>query len=366
MPGRFDGGAGIAPALGHARCSCERGPASRDQPCGKEHDPDLQSLGSAISCLMRDLRSLETFVWVAHLGGFRAAAARLNTTQPAVSARIQQLEQDLGVTLFQPRQRRATLTPEGAVVLRYAEQMLELRGELLQSVAHPTVVQGVLRLGLSETLVHILLPRLVERIATAYPSLVLDMVVDITPTLREQLLSGAIDIAMLVDPVEDPRAVNQPLCGFPLGWIARPDLDLPERPLKLSELVRWPVLSFSYNTSVSAALRQAFARAGTSGLRLWGSASVTTMVRLALDGVGISVLQPVMVRQELAEGRLRLLEVEDVALPPVNFYVSYLRKPDSYLAGLVAGLAHETAAQIVAIENAAAASDKGNLSSDPK
>lgn len=315
---------------------------------------------------MRDLRSLETFVWVAHLGGFRAAAARLNTTQPAVSARIQQLEQDLGVTLFQPRQRRAALTAEGAVLLRYAEQMLELRGEMLRAVAHPTVVQGVLRLGLSETLVHILLPRLVERIATTYPSLVLDMVVDITPSLREQLLSGTIDIAMLVDAVEDPRAVNQTLCGFPLGWLARPDIDLPDRPLKLRELARWPLLSFSYSTSVSAALREAFARTGVPGLRLWGSASVTTMARLALDGVGISVMQPVMVRQELAEGRLRLLEVEDVALPPVNFYVSYLRKPNSYLAGLVAGLAHEIAAQIEKAEEIAASSDKRNLSPDRK
>ncbi|MXP64285.1 LysR family transcriptional regulator [Roseomonas sp. M0104] len=315
---------------------------------------------------MRDLRSLETFVWVAHLGGFRAAAARLHTTQPAVSARIQQLEQDLGVTLFQPRQRRATLTPEGATLLRYAEQMLELRGEMLRSVAHPAVVQGALRLGLSETLVHILLPRLVERIAATYPSLVLDMVVDITPALREQLLSGAIDIAMLVDAVDDPRAVNQPLCGFPLGWIARPDLGLPDRPLRLSELTRWPLLSFPHHTSVSAELRQAFARTDASGLRLWGSASVTTMVRLALDGVGISVMQPVMVRRELAEGRLRLLEVEDVVLPPVNFQVSYLRKPDSYLAGLVAGLACEIAAQIEGAENAAAVADKENLSRDPK
>ncbi|HWX47098.1 MAG TPA: LysR family transcriptional regulator [Roseomonas sp.] len=315
---------------------------------------------------MRDLRSLETFVWVAHLGGFRAAAARLHTTQPAVSARIQQLEQDLGVTLFQPRQRRATLTAAGTILLRYAEKMLELRGEMLRAVAHPAVVQGVLRLGLSETLVHILLPRLVERIAAAYPSLILDMVVDITPALREQLLSGAIDIAMSVDAVDDPRAVNQPLCGFPLGWIARPDLGLPKRPLKLSELARWPLLSFSHNTSVSAGLRQAFADTGAPGLRLWGSASVTAMVRLALDGVGISVIQPVMVRRELAEGRLQLLEVEDVVLPPVNFHVSYLRKPDSYLAALVAGLARELAAQIEDAENAVMVADKENLSADPK
>ena len=49
---------------------------------------------------MIDLRNLETFVWVAQLGGFRSAADKLNTTQPAISARIALLEDELGVKLF--------------------------------------------------------------------------------------------------------------------------------------------------------------------------------------------------------------------------------------------------------------------------
>jgi len=62
---------------------------------------------------MLDLRNIETFVWVAQLGGFRLAAEKLNTTQPAISARIAVLEQELGVRLFERKQRRAVLTEMG-------------------------------------------------------------------------------------------------------------------------------------------------------------------------------------------------------------------------------------------------------------
>lgn len=292
---------------------------------------------------MRDLRSLETVLWVVRLGGFRAAAAKLNTTQSAVSARVAQLEQELGIRIFQ-RGRRLTLTAAGSVLLRYAEQMIELRGEMLRAVADPATLRGLLRIGLSETLAHTLLPRLVQRIGAAYPGLVLDMVVDITPALRQSLAAGHVDVAMLAGTVEDPRAVNLPLCRYPLGWLASPSLGLPEGPLRLSDITRWPVLSFSHDTEVSAALRHRFDAAGATGVRLWGSTSIATMAELASAGVCVSVMQVVAAEREIAEGRLRLLDVADVALPAVEFHVSYLRKPDSHLAAIVAARAQELAA----------------------
>lgn len=292
---------------------------------------------------MRDLRSLETVIWVVRLGGFRAAAAKLNTTQSAVSARVAQLEQELGVRLFQ-RDKRLTLTAAGSALLRYAEQMVDLRGEMLRAVADPATLRGLLRIGLSETLAHTLLPRLVQRIGAAYPGLVLDMVVDITPALRHSLASGHVDVAMLAGTVDDPRAVNLPLCRYPLGWLASPALGLPDGPLKLSDLTRWPVLSFSHDTEVSAALRHSFDAAGANGVRLWGSTSIATMAELARQGVCISVMQVVAAAREIADGRLRLLDVADVALPAVDFHVSYLRKPDSHLSAIVAGLAQELVA----------------------
>ena len=290
---------------------------------------------------MRDLRSLETVIWVVRLGGFRAAAARLNTTQSAISARIAQLEQELGIRIFHRGERRVTLTAEGTALLRYAEQMVDLREEMLRAIADPAAMRGLLRIGISETLAHTLLPRLVQRIGAAHPGIVLDMVVDITPALRTSLAAGHIDIAMLAGTVDDPRAVNEPLCSYPLGWLASPSLGLPDRPLRLAELSRWPILSFSHDTEISATLRRLFEEAGAPGVRLWGSTSIATMAELARAGVCISVMQVIAADRELASGALRLVQVADVALPEISFHVSYLRKPDSHVAATIAALARE-------------------------
>ena len=62
---------------------------------------------------MVDFKSIETFLWVVNLGSFRGAGQRLNTTQPAISQRIAQLERELGVKLLNRDHRVATPTPSG-------------------------------------------------------------------------------------------------------------------------------------------------------------------------------------------------------------------------------------------------------------
>lgn len=285
---------------------------------------------------MNDLKCLETFVWVARLGGFRAAAAQLNTTQPSVSARIDQLESHFGTVLFGPPQRRTTLTREGTVLLEYAERMLSIMTEARAVVSRADAVRGVLRLGVAETLVHSLMPRLIAVIDANYPELVVDMIVDTTNVLAEQLLRGQIDLSMQVGPVADPRAVNQRLCHLPLGWVVSPELQIGDGPLTLARLARWPIISFSHSSPLAEEIKRALAGEGREQVRLWGSASLTIMIRMALDGMGSCILPLALVREEIERGRLRRVEVEGVSLPPNGFQIAYLRKPNNFLAALVA------------------------------
>ena len=290
---------------------------------------------------MHDMKCLETFVWVSRLGGFRAAADHLNTTQPSISARVAQLEQHFGVALFEPPPRRTTLTREGTVLLDYAERMLNLMTEARSVISRADAVRGVLRIGVAETLVHSLMPRLVDIINTDYPQLVLDMVVDTTNVLTEQLLSEQIDVSLQVGPVADPRAVNDRLCHLPLGWVASPELVAPDGPMALAELTQWPIISFSHASPLSAEIKKALAIEGGANARLWGSASLTIMIRMALDGLGTCILPRALVQEEIDNGSLCELSVSDVTLPYNAFQVAYLRKPDNFLAALVARRATE-------------------------
>ena len=105
---------------------------------------------------MIDPRTLEVFYWVVQLGGFRRAAEKLRTTQPAVSSRIAALEVRLGGSLLdRNRRRRVTLTPRGTALLAYAERILALQGEMMTALADPAGgLRGTVRLGTSETIVH--------------------------------------------------------------------------------------------------------------------------------------------------------------------------------------------------------------------
>ena len=133
-----------------------------------------------------DFRSLEVFVWVATLGSFRGAAARLNTTQPAVSQRIAQLESELGVRLLERTRRNVVPTDRGRILLAGAERLLGLATALRAEVGDPDATRGSLRLGVAETVVHTWLPRFLEAVARRYPRLEIEVEVDLEGESEEE------------------------------------------------------------------------------------------------------------------------------------------------------------------------------------
>src|ERR1700730_3175928 len=106
---------------------------------------------------MVDFKAIETLMWVVTLGSFRGAAQKLNTTQPAISQRIAQLEQEVGVKLLQRDRRMVLPTPHGRQMMVYAEKLIGLRSEMLAVVGDHSAMRGVLRLGGGRTRVHTLL-----------------------------------------------------------------------------------------------------------------------------------------------------------------------------------------------------------------
>src|SRR6201998_3464864 len=150
---------------------------------------------------MLDFRSIETVLWVVTLGSFRGAGQRLNTTQPAISQRIAQLERELGVKLLNRDHRVASPTPSGRQLMVYAEKLMGLRSEMMAEVSDRSAMRGVLRLGVAETIVHTWLPRLVKSVNIDHPNLSLEVEVDITPNLSARLLGQEIELAFMLGPL---------------------------------------------------------------------------------------------------------------------------------------------------------------------
>jgi DNA-binding transcriptional LysR family regulator len=290
---------------------------------------------------MLDFRSLETFLWVANLRSFRGAAERLHTTQPAVSMRIAQLEDDLGVKLLERDRRAVSLTEKGQLLLRHAERLIRQRSSLIEAVGDSSTMSGVVRLGVSETIVHTWLPKLIERVNAAYPNLEIEIEVDISPNLRERLITKNLDLGLLLGPVGDYELQSKKLCSYPIGFVAGGKIKFRQKMVPLEAIAQHPLITFSRNTQPYIALRELFERAHLHA-KIHASASLATVVRMALDGIGIAVIPPAIIKTISAPGRLREIKT-NAKMPPFNYFVSWPASPGSFAVQKVADIAMDIA-----------------------
>ena len=291
---------------------------------------------------MLDFRSIETFLWVVKLGSFRGAAQRLNTTQPAISQRIAQLERELGVKLLNRDHRIASPTPSGRQMMVYAEKLIGLRTEMLAEVGDRSAMRGVLRLGVAETIVHDWLPRLIKRVNDSYPNLSLEIEVDVTPNLHARLLAQEIELAFALGPPSAPGIRNRVLCDYPVNFLASPMLGLGDAPVSAEEIAKFPIITFPRKTQPYERVRALFNRPDLPPIRLHASASIATVIHMAIEGLGVAVIPAAIVENELADGRLQELKT-NLRMPPLTFTASWLASPEMIAIERVAELAAETA-----------------------
>ncbi len=300
---------------------------------------------------MLDFRSIETFLWVVKLGSFRGAAQRLNTTQPAISQRIAQLERELGVKLLNRDHRVASPTPSGRQMMVYAEKLIGLRSEMMAEIGDRSAMRGVLRLGVAETIVHTWLTRLVKSVNDVYPNLSLEIEVDITPNLSARLLAQEIELAFVVGPLSASGVQSRVLCDYPIGFLASPALRLGNGPVARHDLARFPIITFPRKTQPYEAVRAVFDRPDLPPIRLHASASLATVIHMAIEGLGIAVIPSAIVENEIADGRLQLLDT-DINMAPLTFNACWLSSPGIAAVERVADLAHQIAQASPSVDEA--------------
>lgn len=291
---------------------------------------------------MIDFKQIEAFVWIAELGSFRAAADKLNTTQPAISQRIAAMEAIMNVRLFERGSRGIKLTEKGQELVSHSIRMLDLRSEMMRVAQEQNAIRGTLRLGVAETLVHTWLHLLIDALHHKYPALVVDLHVDTSHVLRTQLHSHQIDLALLVGVSHEPNEHSIHLCDYELAWVASPVLRLHNRRISMAELANYPIITYPAISAPYKNVRSALLSAGIKNPRIFGSASLSTIIHMTHSGMGPSVLAPVLIRDELTQGKLCLLDT-DHPINDINFYAAWIDSPDSKTAHAVANLAAKIA-----------------------
>lgn len=167
-----------------------------------------------------DLDLLRTFVAVADLNTFAAAAVAVCRTQSAVSQQMQRLEQLVGKELFARHGRNKLLTEHGIQLLGYARKILRFNDEACTSLMYNNI-QGVLTIGASDDTADTLLPFLLSRVTSVYPKLAVDVRVKRSPFMIDMLKSGEVDLAITtMDTAGHPHIV---LRTSPTLWYCSAD-----------------------------------------------------------------------------------------------------------------------------------------------
>ncbi|WAT28205.1 LysR family transcriptional regulator [Pseudomonas sp. GXZC] len=179
------------------------------------------------------LRELKTFIAVTRHGTFAAAGMHIGLTQSAVSAQIRQLEQALGVPLFDRTGRQATLNAAGLRALPLAKEILETFNRMAVPV-DANEYRGELKVGAITTAQTGLLPQALVRLRQAAPAVECKLIPGVSLELLSQVDAGELDSAIIIRPPFDlPKELHvQVLRKEPFVLIV-PDRLAGDNPLQL-------------------------------------------------------------------------------------------------------------------------------------
>ncbi|HET7804045.1 MAG TPA: hydrogen peroxide-inducible genes activator [Pseudolabrys sp.] len=263
---------------------------------------------------MITLRQLRYVVSLAHHRHFGRAAEECAVTQPALSMQVRELEREIGTGLVERRPGEVVLTETGAEVARRAERILTATRDLVDFARHRNVLTGALRLGIIPTLAPYLLPHLLPPIQKRYPQLRLEVRETQTGLLLNELAGGDLDCVMLALPVDGADVETLKLfddafllavpAGDPLperGRVSVDDID--QRRLILLEeghCLRDQALAFC-------------ARNGRDQPAGLGATSLTTVMQMVANGLGVTLLPGVAAKAEARDRRVKLLRLAEPA-----------------------------------------------------
>lgn len=252
-----------------------------------------------------NLKQLEAFVWVADLGSFRKAADRLNTTQPNVSSRIALLEGAMKRKLMERDAGSVRLTSKGIQMLEYARKVLRTADAFADAAAEPSLIDGTLRLGVTEMIVHTWLSDFLKALSTTFPQLHVELTVDLSVNLERELAARTLDLALQNGPFRQQITGKIPLGDYPLIWVASRSLSLRgiQNPT-MDHIAQHPILTHSRDTRLYTETAAHFARRKDLNVRLVPSSNLAACLYMTLNGMGVATLPAAMVTKELSSGDL--------------------------------------------------------------
>lgn len=274
-----------------------------------------------------NLRFVEAFYWVASLKSVTRASEKLFLTQSAMSSRIAALEEELGVLLLDRRDKHFKLTVAGTRFLTYAKRMLELQRQLKVEMGSGGPLEVSVRLGAIESVLHSWLIPWIEQLRKDNPLLELELTVETTPVLLDQIRRGTLDAVFAALPASADGIRSQAVTPMEMVFVGNSNIHRKRR-YALSDLADTDILTFQRGSQPHVYLLDTFRNAQVEPRRVHTVSSISAMVQLVQGGFGVATLPRLAVERMLAFPDLKALPCES-ALKPLPIHVSYREDPAS-------------------------------------
>lgn len=276
-----------------------------------------------------NLRFVEAFHWTVSLKSVTRAAEKLHITQSALSSRIAALEEELGVLLLDRRDKQFRLTVAGQRFHAFAQRLLELQRQVKAEMGSGAGRVSMLRIGAIESVVHSWLTAWLQQVRTTHPDFELELTVETTPVLVDQVHRGTLDLIFAALPASDAYVRTRALPPMEMSFVGHAVLHARKK-YKMQDLAAHDMMTFQRGSQPHVALLELCQRAGIEMPRVHSISSISAMVQLVEGGFGLATLPRSAAEQLALRLPLRVLK-SDVVLAPLPIHASYREDPTSKL-----------------------------------
>ncbi|MCM0607257.1 MAG: LysR family transcriptional regulator [Xanthomonadaceae bacterium] len=271
-----------------------------------------------------DFGLLRCFKVVGEHQSISKASLTLNFSQPAISLQIKRLEQHLGKQLFERNNRGLTLTAFGEKMMSVANKAEELQIEMNTVVTSNDKPTGRVRVGTYTTASSYLLADPVNKYLKNYPNVTLSYSYDPVEVMLAKIKSKELDAAVLSDFNGDATLEAVPLWKDKMVFVAAPELykKLPGK-IKPHELSSIDFLSYPLRFDLCyRGIEKSFGKYLAKSNVVFESTSFDTLKQMLLLGTGATFMPHYLIKNEIKEKKLKVIEIEGAELPVEFSFIS--------------------------------------------
>ncbi len=284
-----------------------------------------------------ELRQLRIFTTVAEEGSFTRAAQRMGYAQSNLTTQVRLLEEEFHTKLFERLGKRIALTADGDKLLLHAKRLLKYADEIKATLTSSPEPNGILNIGIAESLCVFKLPALLKEYSRLYPQVKLVIRQGTPLDFQRWLHDNTIDVAFSLDSIikEDDLLVRT-LCEEPMIIVA--NREHPRAAQDYFELADIRTESFIFterDCSYRSVIEKYLAESKIQPLSSYEFDSIEAIKQFVLSGLGIALLPYAAVERELSAGNMVDLKLKE---PTIEMYSQIVCHKNKWLSPALTAL----------------------------